>query len=59
MVLAGMDDDQDIIRTQMFPIGSYHLANSARGSVDTCFRKFSMTVRQLVAEFGLDRQFQR
>jgi hypothetical protein len=30
------------------------LANSARGSVDTCFRKFSMTVRQLVAEFGLD-----
>lgn len=52
--MAVLDDDQDIIRTQMFPIGSYHLANSARGSVDTCFRKFSMTVRQLVAEFGLD-----
>lgn len=53
--MAVLDDDQDIIRTQMFPIGSYHLANSARGSVDTCFRKFSMTVRQLVAEFGLDK----
>lgn len=52
--MAVLDDDQDIIRTQMFPIGSYHLSNSARGSVDTCFRKFSMTVRQLVAEFGLD-----
>lgn len=52
--MAVLEDDQDIIRTQMFPIGSYHLANSARGSVDTCFRKFSMTVRQLVAEFGLD-----
>lgn len=45
----------DGIRTQMFPIGSYHLANSPRGSVDTCFRKFSMTVRQLVMEFGLDK----
>lgn len=53
--MAVLDDDQDIIRTQMFPIGSYHLANSARGSVDTCFRKFSMTVRQMVAEFGLDK----
>lgn len=53
--MAVLDDDQDIIRTQIFPIGSYHLANSARGSVDTCFRKFSMTVRQLVAEFGLDK----
>lgn len=52
--MAVLDDDQDIIRTQMFPIGSYHLANSARGSVDTCYRKFSMTVRQLVMQFGKD-----
>lgn len=53
--MAVLEDDDDIIRTQMFPIGSYHLANSPRGSVDTCFRKFSMTVRQLVMEFGLDK----
>lgn len=52
--MAVLDDDEDVIRTQMFPIGSYHLANSERGNVDTCFRKFSMTVRQLVQEFGID-----
>ncbi|AYC20073.1 hypothetical protein DZA65_03198 [Dickeya dianthicola] len=51
--MAVLDDDEDVIRTQMFPIGSYHLANSERGNVDTCFRKFSMTVRQLVQKFGI------
>ena len=52
--MAVLEDDSDVIRTMMFPIGSYYMANSARGSVDTCFRKFSMTVRQLVIEFGLN-----
>ncbi|POP42144.1 phage tail protein [Superficieibacter electus] len=50
--MAVLEDDDDVLRTMMFPIGSYHLANSERGSVDTCFRKFSMTVRQLVQKFG-------
>lgn len=52
--MAVLEDDDDIIRTVPFPIGSYHLANSARGSVDTCYRKFSMTVRQMVMQFGKD-----
>lgn len=52
-VMAVLEDDEDVIRTMMFPIGSYYLANSARGSVDTCYRKFTMTVRQLVMEFGM------
>lgn len=52
--MAVLDDEEDVIRTQMFPIGSYHLANSERGNVDTCFRKFSMTVRQLVQKFGIE-----
>ncbi|HBY6256378.1 TPA: phage tail protein [Klebsiella pneumoniae] len=52
--MAVLEDDSDVIRTMMFPIGSYYMANSARGSVDTCFRKFSMTVRQMVMEFGLN-----
>ena len=52
--MAVLEDDSDVIRTMLFPIGSYYMANSARGSVDTCFRKFSMTVRQLVMEFGLN-----
>jgi len=52
--LAVLEDDEDVIRTQVFPIGSYHLANSPRGNADTIFRKFSMTVRQLVMQFGLN-----
>lgn len=52
--MSVMEDDEDIIRTYPFPIGSYFLANSARLSVDTVFRKFRMTTRQLVSEYGLD-----
>ncbi|TCD18163.1 phage tail protein [Lelliottia amnigena] len=53
--MAVLEDSQDVIRTMPFPIGSYYLANSPRGSVDTSFRQFSMTVRQMVQEFGLDK----
>ncbi|HHU2814403.1 portal protein [Escherichia coli] len=53
--MAVLEDDDDILRTMMFPIGSYWLANSPRGNVDTCFRKFTMTVRQLVMQFGIDK----
>lgn len=52
--MAVLEDDTDVIRTFPFPIGSYLISNSARGSVDTCYRKFSMTVRQMVMEFGTD-----
>ncbi|WP_209687859.1 portal protein [Cronobacter sakazakii] len=52
--LAVLEDEEDVIRTMPFPVGSYYIANSPRLSVDTCFRKFSMTVRQLVREFGLN-----
>lgn len=31
--MAVLEDDSDVIRTMMFPIGSYYMANSARGSV--------------------------
>lgn len=52
--MAVLEDDDDVIRTMPFPVGSYYIANSPRLSVDTCFRKFAMTVRQLVREFGLN-----
>ena len=41
-----------MIRTHVLPIGSYYISNSDRLQVDTVFRKFSMTCRQLVAKFG-------
>ncbi|MFV8904580.1 portal protein [Serratia fonticola] len=49
-----LEDDEDVIRTHVFPIGSYYVSNSDRLQVDTVFRKFSMTCRQLVTQFGLD-----
>ena len=50
--MAVLEDDEDVIRTMMFPIGSYY-GELCAGSVDTCYRKFTMTVRQLVMEFGM------
>ncbi|MEG7328513.1 portal protein [Serratia marcescens] len=49
-----LEDDEDVIRTHVLPIGSYFISNSDRLQVDTVFRKFSMTCRQLVAKFGLE-----
>lgn len=47
------DDSKDFFRFYSFPIGSYCLANSAKGEVDTLYRECSMTVMQLVSRFGL------
>lgn len=47
------EDDEDVIRCWVFPVGSYYLAQDSRGRVDTVFRETSMTVRQLVQEFTL------
>jgi hypothetical protein len=35
-------------------VGSFVLSENHEGVVDTCFRKFEMTARQLVAEFGIE-----
>lgn len=51
--LSVVDDETDVIRTYPRPIGSFYLANNARLSIDTDYREFSMTVRQLVMKFGL------
>ncbi|MEN4214134.1 portal protein [Serratia marcescens] len=47
-----LEDEEDVIRTHVLPIGSYYISNSDRLQVDTVFRKFSMTCRQLVTKFG-------
>ena len=47
-----LEDDDDTIRIHPLPIGSYSLATDAKGRVDTIVRRFSMTARQLVQEFG-------
>lgn len=51
---AVLEDDEDVIRCYPFPVGSYALGTSHRGNVDTVYREFQMTVRQLVGQFGLE-----
>jgi hypothetical protein len=46
-------DDQDLFRTFTYPIGSYCLAINKRGVVDTFYREYEMSVRQVVKEFGV------
>jgi hypothetical protein len=48
------DDPQTTIRCYNPCAGEYYCAEGARFSVDTLYRKFTMTVGQLVEEFGLE-----
>lgn len=48
------EDEQDILRGYVFPVGQYALATSATQRVDTVYRELSMTCRQIVQMFGLD-----
>lgn len=48
------EDTHSVLRAYPWPIGQYCLANSARLDVDTGYRELSMTVGQLVEQFGLD-----
>lgn len=50
--MIAVEDERDVVRFYVFPVGSYSLANSQRQRVDTIVREFSMTVRQVVEEFG-------
>ncbi len=53
--MAGLEDDDDVIRFQPFTVGSYWLAQNAAWKVDTFAREFGMTVRQLVDRFGIEK----
>jgi hypothetical protein len=47
-----MEDDQDVIRFYPLPVGSFYLGTDSGGRVNTLIREYSMTVSQLVDEFG-------
>lgn len=47
------EDSKELLRCQAFPVGSYALGLDRRGRVTTFVRKYQLTVRQLVEEFGL------
>ncbi len=48
------EDDESVVRATSLTVGSYALATSHRGVVDTLIRELSMTPRQMAARFGED-----
>ena len=47
-----LEDDEDILRGYNYPLGAWVLGTSHRSVVDTLIREYTMTVRQVVMEFG-------
>jgi hypothetical protein len=47
-----LPDDEEVIRCYPFPVGSFCVATSPRGIIDTIFREYSYTVEQLIRDFG-------
>ena len=47
-------DQEDVVRFQVVPFGSYRLGVDARGRVNAMARELEFTVEQLVNEFGID-----
>lgn len=50
--MVAMADEKDMVRFYPFTVGSYFLANSSRNQVDTIYREFRMTARQMIQQFG-------
>jgi hypothetical protein len=48
------EDDDDVIRTSVIPIGSYCLAQDHSHRVNTIYRETTRTAEQLVNHFGID-----
>jgi hypothetical protein len=47
-----VEDEREVVRFYPFPVGSFLIDCNERMNVDTLYRDFSMTVRQLVSKFG-------
>jgi hypothetical protein len=47
------EDVEEVVRAYVLPLGSFVLATSARGQVDTMIREVTFTSAQLVEQFGL------
>lgn len=49
-----LEDQDDVIRCHALTAGEYFLANSERLAVNTLYREFTLTVGQIVGQFGLE-----
>jgi hypothetical protein len=52
--MAILEDPDTVIRCYPFPIGTFKLALNDKLKVDTLYREFPMTVRQMVMQFGYE-----
>jgi hypothetical protein len=52
--MSALPDDEDVIRFHHYPVGTFALDTSARGVVDTFYREYTMTPRQMAQQFGKD-----
>jgi hypothetical protein len=50
--MAVLEDDEDVIRCYDLPIGTYYIANDAKRRVRVFVQETSLTVRQLIEQFG-------
>jgi len=48
------EDMRDVVRFRPYTIGEYYLANGPTYLPDTLYRRFTLTARQIVAQFGLE-----
>lgn len=56
--IACMPDDDEFVRFYNFTAGSYMAATSSRQQVDTLYREFRKTARQMEQQFGRDAMSQ-
>lgn len=55
--LAVLEDDDNVIRCEDYPVGSYWIGLDSKNRVRVFYREWQMTVEQLVEEFGGDGEY--
>jgi hypothetical protein len=51
--MSMLPDAKDVFRTRVYPVGSYGIGLDSRGLATTFVREYSLSVYQLIEEFGL------
>jgi len=57
--MVALDDEEEVLRFYPLTAGTYWISQSNRQIVDSLYREFSMTVRQMAQEFGIEACSQR
>lgn len=53
-VLALIEDEDSILRCKLLPIGSYRMAKNENGEIDTIYRVYMETAKNLYDKFGAE-----